>query len=68
MAKITSITFDALVQIRPFENKRVAATADLDAKDDPAEVRAALEVFVYEQLGRGDEAHGSTAVLKNVKG
>jgi hypothetical protein len=65
MAKITEITFEALVQTKQFENKRVAVRAVLDPKDDPAEVRAGLEVFVMEQLGRGvTEAEASAIMAK----
>jgi len=49
--RITEVTVERVRNLGNYENTRFAATAAVDAGDDPAAVAAALRAFVAAQLG-----------------
>jgi len=49
--RITQVTIERVVNLGNYENTRFAATAPVDAGDDPAAVADALRAFVETQLG-----------------
>jgi len=49
--RITQVTVERVRNLGNYENTRFAATAPVDAGDDPAAVADALRAFVEAQLG-----------------
>lgn len=48
---ITSVTYGRTIQPRPFESKRLEATADVPPGADPHQVTARLCAFIETELG-----------------